>query len=126
MSKDLWLSRVSIVVMMIGSFATGLGPTVELFLLGMVICDLGMGFPPALFSVMASMVRIEHHGLLYTCISVVRSLGQLTAGPLLSWAFQLGMKWGKEWYGLSFVLAGLLQIVAVVIVFSVKSKRQPE
>jgi hypothetical protein len=52
----------------------------------------------------------------------MRSAGQLIAGPLLAAFFTIGLRWGGAWLGLPFVFAGFLQILAGLIVFSVKDR----
>ena len=64
----------------------------------------------------------EHASLVYLAVAFMRGTGQLIAGPLLAAFFTLGLRWGGAWLGLPFVFAGFLQILAGVIVCSVKDR----
>lgn len=124
----MWLTRVSGVILVLGSLATGFAPTTPWVILGIAIYELSKGYTPALASLIASVAHNSHSGLIYVAIAMMRAIGAFVAGPSLSATFNLGLKLGGGWLGLPFFYAASLQFVAGVIVFSVRpgEKREGE
>ncbi len=123
-NKDIWLVRASGVVMVLGSFATGLAPTTPWLIFGVAVYSLSKGYGPALVSLIASVAHNQHSGLIYVCIAMMKAIGAFVAGPSLAATFNLGLKWGGNWQGLPFFYAGGLQFVAAIIIFSVRHERK--
>ena len=90
---------------------------------GVIVFTLGSGFPPAARSLATFLVETHEDssasdiGRLYAVISTMEGIGSLVAAPGMAWMFQLGMSWGKAWYGLPFGLAtALLGLVSIIVV----------
>lgn len=120
--KDMWLLRVSIIAQVIGSALSAVAPTGRSFVAAVSIFELSNGYLPATLSVIATLVDDRHQSLVYVTSSIMQAIGSIVAGPLLAEAFNLGIRWGRAWYGLPFAFAGLLQFVAAVIVFTSRRK----
>ncbi|KAF4343720.1 major facilitator superfamily transporter [Fusarium beomiforme] len=125
-SRDLWIGRASIILLVLGSFILFLSETAVGMIIGLVISTLGSGFAPTMRSLTTSLVESRHPnatsdiGRLYALISVAEGTGSLVAGPGMALAFRLGMSWGQVWLGLPFGLAALLFAFVSIILFSVK------
>lgn len=50
----------------------------------------------------------------------MEGIGNLVAGPGMSWAFRIGLSLGKGWLGLPFGFAAILFAVISGIVFSIR------
>ncbi|KAI1175806.1 major facilitator superfamily domain-containing protein [Nemania sp. FL0916] len=106
--KDLFISRLSVAFMTLGSLVIAMAPLVSLAALGIVVFALGSGFSPAARSLATSFCEQDEAGLLYTALSITQTIGALIAGPLLSISFRWGLGLGREWTGIPFCLvAGL-------------------
>lgn len=124
--KDMWLLRISIVAQVFGSVLSAVAPTGKAFVAAVSIFELSKGYLPAALSVVATLVDGKHQSLVYVTSSIMQALGSIVAGPLLAEMFNLGLKWGRAWYGLPFAFAGLLQLVAAVIVFASRQRKRNE
>ncbi|SPJ87783.1 uncharacterized protein FTOL_12252 [Fusarium torulosum] len=125
-SRDLWIGKTSIILLVLGSFILFFSETTMGMIIGLVISTLGSGFAPTMRSLTTSLVESQHPNAtsdierLYALISVAEGIGSLVAGPGMAFAFRVGMSWGKVWLGLPFGFAALLFALVSVIVFSVK------
>lgn len=125
--KDIWISRFGVLCLTAGSFAIGLAPTSALFTAAFAVYRVEVCYTPAVISLIAGIAgvddaRREQTSLLYLCISFMRCAGAIVAGPLLAAAFRAGLHLGGRWIGLPFIVAGCLQAIAAVIVFSARDK----
>lgn len=118
--KDLWITRGSAVLMVLGSLFQGLAPTPALFVASVGFYELSRGYMPALLSVVAALVGREAQNRVYVCVAMMQAVGTLVAGPLLGQVFALGLGMGEGWYGLPFLVSGGLQGVAMVFTFVVR------
>ncbi|KAI0471545.1 major facilitator superfamily domain-containing protein [Xylariaceae sp. FL0804] len=125
-SRDLWIGKISIVLLMMGAFIMFASETAVLMCIGLVISALGMGFAPIIRSLVTFLVESHHAsstsdiGRLYALISVMEGVGSLVSGPAMAWAFGAGMELGRDWLGLPFGIAGLLFALVTVVVFRIK------
>ena len=112
--KDLFISRISIVLMVLGSLALSVSSTAALMIIGLIIYTMGTGFVPVVRSLITSRVEAHHAsktsdiGRLYAVIAVMEGIGSLVAGPGMAFAFRVGMKMGEAWLGLPFLVATVL------------------
>ncbi|KAF4957186.1 hypothetical protein FGADI_3251 [Fusarium gaditjirri] len=125
-SRDLWIGKASIILLILGSLVTFLSETSVGMIFGLIISTLGSGFAPTMRSLATSLVESRHPnatsdiGRLYALISVAEGIGSLVAGPGMALAFRLGMSWGQVWLGLPFGFAAFLFTLVATVVFSVK------
>lgn len=73
--------------------------------LGLLLYTLGTGFNTFARSLVSVLVEPTMIGTLYTMISVMDTLGSLSAGPLVAEAFKWGMHLGGVWHGLPYMLS---------------------
>ncbi|RBQ71532.1 hypothetical protein FVER53590_03151 [Fusarium verticillioides] len=125
-SRDLWIGKTSIILLVLGSLIIFLSETSVGMIIGLIISTLGSGFAPTMRSLATSLVESRHPnatsdiGRLYALISVAEGIGSLVAGPGMALAFRVGMSWGQVWLGLPFGFAAFLFALVSTIVFSVK------
>lgn len=120
--KDLWLSRGSIICLVIGTFGLGLAPTSAVMILALTVSSLGSGYGATIRSLLTATVSPNHTGVLYSLMSLLESTGALIAGPLLAVTFRIGMDWGGIWIGLPFIAAGFMFSAAMIVVFSIQPR----
>jgi hypothetical protein len=124
--KDLTISRVSILLMIFGTLILSISPTPALMIIGLVVFTLGTGFVPVVRSLITSLAESHHAsktsdiGRLYAVIAVMESIGSLLAGPGMAFAFRAGMKIGRAWLGLPFLVSAALFSSVAGVVFWVK------
>lgn len=125
-SRDLWIGKTSIILLILGSLIIFLSETSAGMIIGLVVSTLGSGFAPTMRSLATSLVESRHPnatsdiGRLYALISVAEGIGSLVAGPGMALAFRMGMSWGQAWLGLPFGFAAFLFALVSTIVFGVK------
>jgi MFS family permease len=115
--KDLLLSKFSVIFLVFGAFLIAASPTVGFTIIGLMIWTLGTGFVSLTRSLITTLVDEHHVGRLYAAVSIVETLGALSAGPLLATLYNLGLHWKGPWVGLPFFLLSLVSLIAGVEVW---------
>ncbi|RMZ03678.1 hypothetical protein D0864_02902 [Hortaea werneckii] len=103
--KDLWLAKLSICLLTISFLVLAFAPGVWVIALGLLLYTLGTGFNTFARSLVSVLVEPTMIGTLYTMISVMDTLGSLSAGPLVAEAFKWGMHLDGVWHGLPYMLS---------------------
>ena len=121
--RDLYISRISVAMLMVGSVGIGLSPNPilmaicmlcslslrqRLMHIGLVIYALGSGFAVAVRSLATSLVEQHQVGRLYAAMTTMEMIGGMAAGPTLSALYGVGLRLGGPWIGLPFVVSGAL------------------
>jgi len=115
--KDLWISRGSAFMLVIGSIGVGLSPSPVVLALFLVIYALGSGFATAVRSLATSMVESHQIARLYAVMTVTDMLGGMLAGPSLSALYAWGLNLGGAWVGLPFIASGVLFLLVAIPLF---------
>ncbi|KAF3482904.1 uncharacterized protein GIQ15_02228 [Arthroderma uncinatum] len=119
--KDLWLSKISVVFLTIGSFAIGFSPTFVIMVCAVTIYTLGCGFNAVCLSLVSSFVDPKYGARLYSIISLIIMFGTLLGGPFLAGLFNLGLNLGSPaWTGLPFFGSGVVHIFIVISVWYIR------
>lgn len=118
-AKDLWLARVSIVLVATGAFLMAFSINPSLMVFGLILFSLGSGYNHFVRSLLASMVEPHHIGTLFNTIAMLQTVGSIIAGPLLANSFKLGLELDGFWIGLPFVIGGCLVTLGAIIIWSV-------
>jgi MFS family permease len=117
-AKDLWLGRVSGVVLILGSLTIGAAAVGSMFVLGLVEFALGSGMSALVRSLLNSLVEEHHVGTVNSLVGFAEVVGMIIAGPLLAKSLSVGLQLGGAWIGLPFAVAALLFVVPTVILFT--------
>ena len=145
MSKDLWLSRWSGVLLIIGALFIAFAASPFLMAIGEFIChgsilpvacsncsmtglifmSAGSGYASLLRSLLNSLVEPHHVATVNTLIGFIDTVGLMVISPVLSQALRTGVNLGGAWIGLPFMVASLLFIVSTGVVFAFKLPPQP-
>lgn len=114
--KDLWLARVSGVLLVAGSLLIAFAVTPWLLSIALVVFSLGGGYSATMHSLLNSFVEPHHLAMLNTLLGMLEVSGLMVAAPLLFGALQRGVALGGAWTGLPFMLAAGMCLVSTVIV----------
>ncbi|PWY64054.1 MFS general substrate transporter [Aspergillus heteromorphus CBS 117.55] len=120
--KDLRLAQISSFTAALGFIIIATASSRAIVILGIVVLSLGAAFAVSCRSFVTSLVRPDRVGTLYSSAAAVTSLGTVVSGPLLAYAFRLGLHWGPEWFGLPFLLAGGVYFLAAVAMVRILSR----
>ncbi|MCJ1306349.1 hypothetical protein MMC08_009169, partial [Hypocenomyce scalaris] len=118
--KDLALTRLSILVTMIGFAAIAVAPSVALLMVGLALYTFGTGFGTFARSLSSSLTKPTQIGALYTAMSVMDTIGSLLAGPSLALAFKWGMHLGGFWLGMPFLWSTALCGMVACMIYAVR------
>ncbi|RMY98905.1 hypothetical protein D0864_04220 [Hortaea werneckii] len=117
--KDLWLAKISICLLTMSFVAFAFAPRVWVIALGLSLYTLGTGFNTFARSLVSVLVEPTMIGTLYTMISVMDTLGSLSAGPLVAEAFKWGMHLGGIWHGLPYMLSFAFCSLGSVVMYRI-------
>ena len=118
--KDLYLTRASLIFMVVGWILIGLAPNIATAALSMVVVSLGQGAFLLLRSFLTSLVPPHHIARVYSVLAIVDVLGSSFGGALLAQLFNTGISLGSGWIGLPFFFIGLLSAGFAIITFVVR------
>ncbi|PGH14310.1 hypothetical protein AJ79_03132 [Helicocarpus griseus UAMH5409] len=114
--KDLTLSKASVFLLLLGTFVMGISPSISIFITGLIIQTMGIGFVFIVRSLATTMVHREQTARLYTAIEILQSTGITIASPTVTLFFNWGLDMGGGWIGLPWVVAsGLFGATAVLL-----------
>ncbi|KAJ5915558.1 MFS general substrate transporter [Penicillium verhagenii] len=112
--KDLRIAQGSSFISALGLFIIGTASSRAILITGIVFVALGAPFAVSCRSFVTSLIRPDQMGTLYSSASAVTSIGMMIAGPLLAYAFRLGLHLGPAWLGLPFTLAGAIYLLGSI------------
>lgn len=115
-AKDLFLARVSFILLIGGLVFFALAPTIGVAIAAVVILTLGMGYSQLCRSLITNMVDQKHVGRLYSIIAVLQTLGAVAGSPTLAVLFSAGIKRARQthssvWEGLPFLATATLVLI---------------
>ncbi|KAK7739043.1 hypothetical protein SLS53_005941 [Cytospora paraplurivora] len=117
LSKDLWLSRWSGVLLILADLIITFSYTPALYALGLVLLAGGCGLPPLIRSLLNAQVEPHHVGILNTLLGFLDTLGIMIAAPIFSNALRKGIDLGGGWLGLPFAAGTCITVVATGILW---------
>ncbi|KAF5250783.1 hypothetical protein FANTH_4055 [Fusarium anthophilum] len=117
-AANLTLTRVSIIILAVGSLCMGLTTAVPAFVIAFFVYTLGNGFSSALRSLLTTMVHPDHLSLLFTAIAVFEGISTIGASPLLGLSFSVGLDIGGMAVSLPFFVASVLYTLAAALLIS--------
>lgn len=122
--KDLLLTRLSIIFIVVGAVIDGFSSSVILFLFGIFISTLGAADSPLARATLSHHVDAQFTSRLQALIGMSEVLGSFIGGPVLALLFHIGLKKKGSWKGLPwFYVALLLTISGVALAFVSEPKK---
>ncbi|RCI12671.1 hypothetical protein L249_0870 [Ophiocordyceps polyrhachis-furcata BCC 54312] len=103
--RDLFLSRVSSAVIVVGVSILAFAPVPWLLVSSLVISSFGAGFVVLLRALLNALVEPQAAATVNTTISVVETLFSLAGAPALGWLLSSGLEAGGPWLGLPFLVS---------------------
>lgn len=122
--KDLFLTKISTCILMLGAFVSGLSHNVVMFIFGLFISTFGAADSPLARATVTHYVPAEYTSRLYALIGMVEVIGSFIGGPVLAWFFDKGMKKGGFWMGLPWYYVSFLCFLAWAALLFVKPPRR--
>lgn len=121
--KDLALSRVSSIFMVVGMFLMAFAPVPWFFVTSLVIMSLGNGLSALCRALLNAVIEPHTLATLNTTVGLVEMLMALWSGPAMGWLLSKGMKLEGVWQGLPFLALTLcaMGISAAVFFFRIPS-----
>jgi MFS-type transporter involved in bile tolerance (Atg22 family) len=114
--KDLSLARFSSIVLVCGSLLAA-GPAIDVVISGFLLSTCGSGFSAFCRSLVTTFVDQRHIARLYTLLNIVDSIGAVLAGPLMAWAFIVGIRLKGNWLGLPYIVLAVCGAMAAVAIY---------
>ena len=98
--KDLFLTRVSTLLLIFGAIIEGCSHSIAFFLFGLFINTFGAADSPLARATISHYVPVEFTSRLYALIGMAEVLGSFIAGPVLAYFFNKGLELKGIWIGL--------------------------
>lgn len=118
--KDIYLTRVSQILLTVGWIAVGLSPNIPLVVISLAVVALGQGSYLLLRSSLTSLLPARHIARVYSFVSVIDTLGYMIDSPLLAALFKEGIALGGVWVGLPYFFIGIVFAIFTLLLFSVR------
>ncbi|KAJ0161519.1 hypothetical protein CTA2_6085 [Colletotrichum tanaceti] len=122
--KDALLAKASYVMIAGGALIEALGRDIVVFLVGLVVGTLGSASGPLTRAMITEFVAPEHTSRLYALTSMVDTLGSPLGGPVLAWAFSVGLEKKGAWKGLPWFYVSFLATLALAALALVREPRK--
>lgn len=113
--KDLYLARVSQLLVAIGWTCVAFSPNIWMVTCGLGIASLGSASLLLLRSFIASLVSSHEVARVNSIMAIVDSIGLIVGNPLLARLFKTGLSLGGVWVGLPFFFVGIISTLAAVV-----------
>ncbi|KAF7125927.1 hypothetical protein CNMCM5793_002286 [Aspergillus hiratsukae] len=105
---DLYLARMSIICLSVGSLGVGLAPHIIFLIPSLCLHAAGGGFPIVTRSLATALVDREKTARLYSTIEILQSVGSVLGSLCFTNVFTLGLKMSGVWIGLVWIMSSLL------------------
>lgn len=118
--KDLFLTQISTVLIILGAIIEGLSPNIGTFLFGLFVNTLGAADSPLARATLTHYFDLAFTSRMYALIGMAEVLGSFIGGPVLAVLFDIGLKRKGGWRGLPWFYVGALSIVALAALLFVR------
>ncbi|TIC99773.1 Efflux pump ustT [Colletotrichum higginsianum] len=122
--KDALLAKASYMMIAGGALIEALSRDIVVFLVGLVVGTLGSASGPLTRAMITEFVSTEHTSRLYALTSMVDTLGSPLGGPVLAWAFSVGLEKKGGWKGLPWFYVSFLATLALAALALVREPRE--
>lgn len=124
--KDLFLTRVSTILLVVGAIIEGFSQTSVLFLFGLFVQTLGAADSPLARATLVHYFDPAYTSRMYALLGMTEVLGSFIGGPVLAMLFDIGLKRGKGWIGLPWFYVAALCFLALVALLFVRLPRSQQ
>ncbi|KEY73320.1 hypothetical protein S7711_01436 [Stachybotrys chartarum IBT 7711] len=121
--KDLFLTRVSTFVLIVGALIEAFSHNIVLFIIGLFIGTFGAADSPLARATVSHYVEPEYTSRLYGLISIAEVAGSFLGAPVLAWLFERGLDAGGIWMGLPYFYIAVICTVAYLTLTFVQPPR---
>jgi hypothetical protein len=119
--KDMCITRVAAAAGVVGYFLVFIASSASLFLTGLVFMTFSIPFVYSVISLATSFVGSKNQvATLYAAMSVARSVGNMSSGPIFAALYGVGMRMGLQWSGLPFAVGSLILMVTLIPLFCMR------
>ncbi|KAL7937119.1 major facilitator superfamily domain-containing protein [Trichoderma chlorosporum] len=112
--KDLFLTRVSTIILFLGAMIEGFSQNIFFFVIGLFVETFGAAASPLARATVTHYVEPEFVSRLYALVSTSEIIGSFIAGPVLAWCFDQGLQRRGVWIGLPWFYIALLSMITWV------------
>jgi len=116
--RDLYLSRVSVVLVVTGGFMLAFAAVPWLLVSSLIVTSMGIGFTMLCRALLNAVVEPHTVATLNTTISTMETLMGLVGAPALGWLMSRGMELGGPWLGLPYLVTAICSALVLVAVFA--------
>lgn len=109
--KDLFLTRISTVMLFVGAVVEGFSYNIVFFAIGLFIETFGAAASPLARATVTHYVEPEFVSRLYALVSTSEIIGSFIGGPVLAWCFDQGLQKKGIWTGLPWFYIALLSMI---------------
>ncbi|KAL6878946.1 major facilitator superfamily domain-containing protein [Trichoderma novae-zelandiae] len=109
--KDLFLTRYSTVLLLVGALIEGFSHNIALFVIGLFVETFGAAASPLARATVTHYVEPEFVSRLYALVSTSEIVGSFIGGPVLAWCFDVGLQKKGVWTGLPWFYIALLSTI---------------
>ncbi|KAK6832008.1 hypothetical protein RU639_002659 [Aspergillus parasiticus] len=107
-ATDFTISIASTTMLSLGSLLLGIGVSIPVAIIGVILMSTGGGLQSALRSLVTIVISPDDISVVYSIFTILHALSTSLVGPIYSGAFTLGLKFGTEYTGLPFIVASTL------------------
>ncbi|PHH83313.1 hypothetical protein CDD82_2283 [Ophiocordyceps australis] len=122
--KDLLLTQLSTLLVLLGTMTAGLAQDIGLFLTGLFIAAFGNADGPLARATITHFVDAGFTSRLYGLIAISQVLGTFIAGPVLAWLFDQGLQRKGFWIGLPWYYVALLNAMSLTALVLVRPPKK--
>ncbi|EFE30957.1 uncharacterized protein ARB_02151 [Trichophyton benhamiae CBS 112371] len=106
--------RGSLSVLTLGYTIQGLSPVVSLFVIGMIIESLGLGFGPSVRALTGSIINRKYNARIFSVITIIETFSRMVLYPIMAIFFNIGINRGGPWLGLPFDITAGVAILTLI------------
>lgn len=103
LQKNVVLSRVALLSLVIAYALVGLAPTPAIMIIGLLIETLSSGFPATLRAIATALINDDDRGRVFSVLAISETFSIMLAYPVTAALFNIGIeKGGGPWLGLPY------------------------
>ncbi|KAI8945871.1 major facilitator superfamily domain-containing protein [Xylaria longipes] len=113
---DQYITVASGVLLALGSVLIFAAETPAALVFGQVVTAFGFSFTVTARSFVTTLVDARYMGVLSTTVTIASHCALAFGGPFLAWTFKVGLGLGHAWFGMPFLVEGILFALGTVLV----------